>query len=534
MCRSSRLRSKETNLRVSLDEGEYEAYPNEYKIAAKNTDEYNSERIGLVFGISAVLYHSPTQSYSKSAAENKMEGLNISNQVFDLSPLDIIPSHLYITNAFFYENKTPGPRPFMQPSLLKESLYRALQNFPILLGHVRRHRRNAMQIVVDCDNLNLPLYEEQTHPQLHFRHLKDHQFHRDVWPKDANVIDPRASPNGELLQVHIHRLAEESGVVMVVRIAHCAVDAKGYVDFMQSWGWFARNHSHPEGDSWPRLLADRRVMYEYLPPDVQPAAPRSMWHPASWLLGLLSTLVVLFLGLYKRLLGDKTPPDEIESHLFSVPPHTLDRLRYTATCIDPSSRVSDHDIITALFTLAFAHTKHLLTCRTQTVTAIVPCDFRHRIGVPSNFTGSCAIGLYVSIPGSLLQTPLTAESVARAALLSRAVVDTADKVTIQTFIRRALRAIAFVGDKVNVLYATMVSQAFSNQSRLGFYEVDFGAGGPVMVAPMAYSNTVAVICPAPGPGGDGVGVRVFLTLRPEVMRVLLAKGFLDEFTDMIY
>jgi hypothetical protein len=80
----------------------------------------------------------------------------------------------------------------------------------------------------------------------------------------------------------------------------------------------------------------------------------------------------------------------------------------------------------------------------------------------------------------------------------------------------------------------MVSEAFSNQSRLGFYEVDFGAGGPGMVAPMAYSNTVAVICPAPGPGGDGVGVRVFLTLRPGVMRVLLAKGFLDEFTEMVY
>ncbi|GIC94635.1 acyltransferase helD2 [Aspergillus udagawae] len=460
--------------------------------------------------------------------------IDISNHVYDLSPLDIIPSHLYITNVFFYENKSPGPGPFMQSSLLKESLYRALQNFPILLGHVRRHGRNAMQIVVDRDNLNLPLYQEQTHAHLHFRHLKDNGFHRDVWPKDANVVDPRASPNGELIQVHVHRLAEESGVVMVVRIAHCAVDAKGFVDFVQSWGWFTRNHSHPEGESRPRLLTDRRVMYEYLPADVRPAPPRSMWHPASWLLGLLSTLLVLFLGLYKRFLGDKTPPDEIESHLFSVPRHTLDRLRDTATRIDPSSRVSDHDIITALFTLAFAHTKHLLTRRTQTVKAIVPCDFRHRIGVPSNYTGSCAIGLYVSIPGSFLQTPLTAESVARAALLSRAVVATANRATVQTFIRRALRAITFVGDKANVLYAMMVSQAFSNQSRLGFYEVDFGAGGPVMVAPMAYSNTVAVICPAPGPGGDGVGVRVFLTLRPGVMRVLLAKGFLDEFTEMVY
>ncbi|KAI9375155.1 transferase family protein [Aspergillus egyptiacus] len=474
--------------------------------------------------------------------------LNISNHVYDLSPLDIIPSHLFISNVFFYENTSPSPSPgpFMQSALLQASFYHALQNFPILLGHVRRHGRNAMQIVVDRDNVNLPLYQEQTHPHLHFRHLKDHGFHRDMWPKDANVRDPRASAKGELVQVHVHRLAEDSGVVMVVRIAHCAVDAKGFVDFMQSWGWFARNHhSHPEdegegeGKSRPRLLMDRRAMYECLPGDVQPAPSRSSWHPASWLLGLLSTLVVLFLALYQRFLADKTPPDEIDSHLFSVPRHALDRLRETATRIDPSARVSDHDLITALFTLAFAHTKRLLTRRTPSVKAIVPCDFRHRIGVPSNYTGSCAIGLYVSIPGSLLEAPLTAESVARAALLSRAVVDTANaRATIHTFIRRALRAIAFVGDKANVLYAMMVSQAFSNQSRLGFFEVDFGAGGPRMVAPMAYSNTVAVIFPAPGPGpggdGDGVGFRVFLTLRPGVMQVLLAKGFLDEFTEMVY
>jgi hypothetical protein len=34
-------------------------------MAAKNTAEYNSEGTGLVFGISAVLYHSPTRAIAK-------------------------------------------------------------------------------------------------------------------------------------------------------------------------------------------------------------------------------------------------------------------------------------------------------------------------------------------------------------------------------------------------------------------------------------------------------------------------------------
>jgi hypothetical protein len=35
------------------------------KISSKDTAEYNSEGTGLVFGISAVLYHSPTRAIAK-------------------------------------------------------------------------------------------------------------------------------------------------------------------------------------------------------------------------------------------------------------------------------------------------------------------------------------------------------------------------------------------------------------------------------------------------------------------------------------
>lgn len=444
----------------------------------------------------------------------------------------------------------------MPQDALRDSFYDALQKFPILTGHLSRKGLISMQITVDENNLNLPVYGEST-STMRFRDLEENRFHRDVWPEGINIINPRVHSDGsgsspKLIRVYTHRLAENSGFAIVIRISHSVFDAKGCVAFMNCWAQLCHERVDPNiPKRVTEPLIDRDAMYRCLPRDVQPTN-RASWDPRTWLSMFLSLFVLLLLALYERLLSSKqASPDHIESHLFRLPRTVLVNLRNEIARLRPDSpRVSDNDIVTALFTMAFAQSNEQVAAETsanaghvskilkkafgtrkKNISAIVPCDFRHRIGVPENYTGSCAIGLYVTAPRDILLGPMTLESIAKVASISRDTVDRVDRRMVEQFINRALRVINLVGAKANVLYSMMVCQAFSNQSRLGFYDINFGFGTPSLVVPMAYSNTVAVIVPS-DPTSDGVDV--FLTLRPRVMEVLLKKQYLDSFAELVY
>jgi hypothetical protein len=211
--------------------------------------------------------------------------------------------------------------------------------------------------------------------------------------------------------------------------------------------------------------------------------------------------------------------------LFCVPRRTLDEVtKHDGQ--DKKSRLSDNDVVTALFTMAYAQMRQAASNgkMPRKVTAIVPCDFRHRLGVPQNFTGSCAVGLYVTAPLALLLQHITPSSLSEVAAISRRSVDEVDIKVIERFSKRAMLAIQLLGDKARDLYSLMVCQAFSNQSRLPFYDVDFGFGRPLFVSPMAYSKSLAVIVPPPPPSRD---VYVYLTLEVEAMAHMLRnEGFM--------
>ncbi|KAL1917678.1 uncharacterized protein VTP21DRAFT_4071 [Calcarisporiella thermophila] len=482
----------------------------------------------------------------------------VTSKAYPLSPLDIIPNHLYITNVYFIENTLSDGDAFMPSDVLRESFYGALQQYPILAGYLRRKSWSKMEIEVDKDDLNMPEYVESA-SDVHFKSLRDHQFHRDAWPRGVNIVDPRAIPDSsgspKLLRAHVYRLAENSGVVIVVRASHSVFDAKGYVSFINAWAQLCRESLDPNLPRTPvKPLIDRSVLYEQLPADVRPTSSPAT-SARAWLTPILSIFVRLALNLYVMVAPKQAAPDFIESHLFRISGDSLRRLRDKISALEPNSpHVSNNDIITALFTMAFAqsteqlavqasanagffskavkYSKDLMGSGEKGISAIVPCDFRHRIGVPENYTGSCAMGLYVTAPKELLLKPITPESLAKVAVISRNTIDQVDKKRIEQFISRALKVINLVGHKANVLYSMLVCQAFSNQSRLRFYDADFGHGQPAKVVPMAYSNTVAVVFPPAPPSSDDV--EVFLTLRPNVMANLLKKQDLQSFATIVY
>ena len=447
---------------------------------------------------------------------------------YDLSPLDIIPSHLYLTNVFFFENDTPdSENPFMPHEALVSSLYDSLQSFPILAGRLQRGVTTT-KMVVDADNPNLPSWETHDVPDVHFKQVKTRGFHRDTWPECIDITDPLvhaedgggASP--KLLRVRVCRFAGNSGVAVVVRLAHCVFDAKGCTFFLNHWATCCRNRLEPqrsEATATPSPpMLDRSAMYACLSPSVRPK-------PLGWLLLPLSLVLTTLVRVVMFLVGKKTSTGTSRALLFCVPRRTLDEVTKHDGQVR-KSRLSDNDVVTALFTMAYAQMCQAASNgkMPRNVTAIVPCDFRHRLGVPQNFTGSCAVGLYVTAPLSLLLQQITPSSLSEVAAISRRSVNEVDIKVIERFARRAMLVIQLLGDKARDLYSLMVCQAFSNQSRLPFYDVDFGFGRPLFVSPMAYSKSLAVIVPPPPPSRD---VYVYLTLEVEGMaHILRNEGFM--------
>ncbi|KAG9249491.1 transferase family protein [Emericellopsis atlantica] len=435
---------------------------------------------------------------------------------FELSPLDIIPSHLYLTKVFFYKGN------LMSNDTLLASLYDSLQSFPILVAKLQRHGSTSMRLIVDRDAPNLPSWEEHEDLNVHFEELERKRFHRDQWPDCINITDPLLyAGNGgdvpKLLRVRLYRYRDSSGSALVVRVAHCVFDAKGFAFFMNHWATSHRNRLSSGAHESPfRPDLDRAVMYKHVPPDVRP-------QPLGRIMTWVSYVLTALLGIVTWFVAKKTSTGPSVSHLFRVPRESLDRVSSTH---QGKLALSDNDIITALFLMSYAQLGRFSGWRLpKDITAIVPCDFRHRLGVPESFTGSCAVGIYVEAPLNLLLQPITPSSLSAVAAISREAVSKVDVHVITSLAKKATKAMQVLGDKARLLYSLMVCQAFSNQSRLPFYEIDFGAGGPLFVAPMAYSKSLAVIVPSP-PGSEDV--YVYLTLEErEMNRILQNEGFMS-------
>jgi helvolic acid biosynthesis cytochrome C16-acyltransferase len=453
----------------------------------------------------------------------------LKSQTYELSPLDIVPSHLYLTNAFFIANNhgEDDITSFLSSEVLKESFYDALGKFPILAGRLERSGLNRMSIVVDQDDPNLPHWEESQTDQT-FNDLRQNKFDRDFWPQGMEVTDPLVHGDvikpPRLARVHVWRFAENTGVAIVIRLAHSVFDAKGCTFFINHWAGCCRRRLDPQADvSLASPVLDRTVMYSCLPPSVQ-VEPRSRV-----LLWPISAILTAILALVGWFIGKRTTTGTSESHLFRISRGTLDQLRK----VEDGAKISDNDVIVAVFTMLYAQLRQVNARKLpKEIKAIVPCDFRHRLGVAESFTGSCAVGLYVAFPSTLLLQPMSSSMAIRsAAATSRKTIDGTGPLAIENLVKRAMMAIRMVGDRARILYSLMVCQAFSNQSRLPFYEVDFGNGNLEFVVPMAYSKSLSVVFPSPPQSSD---VYVYLTLEVKDMEAaLMNKDFLD-IVDVVY
>ncbi|KAJ1962935.1 hypothetical protein GGI12_002345, partial [Dipsacomyces acuminosporus] len=278
---------------------------------------------------------------------------NVESQVFELSCLDMVLAMCNIPLVFIYGNEA-GDEEFMPAESLSRSFYKTLQQFPILAGHVRDERGGRARIVVDKDNLNMPVYREST-SDVCYAELKAANFSWDKWPRglalNEATIDVQSMDQIKLLTAHVVRLKANSGLALFLSIPHYAVDGYGYYAFLNRWAEICndmRNGVDKQLSSYKAFRFDRKAIDQAIPEERTPLddTTKKIYTNYSLMVKLLKLMPQLSLI---RLIGMSPMYGGLESHMFHISQASLDELRSSVRGFVPNDmRISNNDLITAV------------------------------------------------------------------------------------------------------------------------------------------------------------------------------------------
>lgn len=148
----------------------------------------------------------------------------------------IIP--LNVPFIFIYENKEDS-KVFMSSDILRKAFSLTMDRFPVLYGRVKSKGLGNISIVVGKDNLNMLDYRESS-SDAYFSHLKKHNFGWRSWPDGVDITGTitrfdKKSGEIKLVNVHVVRLSENSGVMIYFSIPHYVLDVVSYMEVMKHW-----------------------------------------------------------------------------------------------------------------------------------------------------------------------------------------------------------------------------------------------------------------------------------------------------------
>ncbi|RYP38043.1 hypothetical protein DL767_002692 [Monosporascus sp. MG133] len=469
-----------------------------------------------------------------------------------LSALENHGSYTNIPYAFFYENVDRSPD-FMPTPLLKESLARALQAFPVLTGVVRLPARGKLHIEIDPQHLNTPRFKESFDEKIAFQDVRDAGFAWSAWPANLVTVGGGfAAPDPEtgdivLLHVHVVRLKQNTGVALFTNIPHYAVDGYGYFAFLNHWAStmramkLSKSQPPPEGD----FCHDRSCIYKYLPKEKTPidALSQSIYTTSNM---FCDTLALLSPPLLGRLLTKLGSLSSGKGHLFHVSQGTLEKLRSEVKSHLPAGTViSANDVLCAMIMRAYCQSQPLPEPKAGWFSAApapeshftvrMPCDVRPRLGMTEKFTGNVILPIFIRQPMDEVLQPTTPETLARSALHVREATNSISPSLVagfyDTFSQHPtchMRPLSFAASH------TKTSMITTSHTRFELYDVDFGSGRPkfACLTPLfAGSYTMAAFLPPP-PGVDGA--YVLLTSNVEAMGNIVQNEFWKENTELLW
>ncbi|ORX65843.1 hypothetical protein DL89DRAFT_270564 [Linderina pennispora] len=426
----------------------------------------------------------------------------------------------------------------MPNSVLKESFYRTLRQFPILAGHIHSRRKGIHEIVVDKYDLNMPEYLESSDESLHFNKLRDANFNFNIWPASLETAGGLCKVHHDgrikLLNAHIVRLQQNSGLIIFISIAHCIVDSAASLYFIARWAEETR-----------ALLggtpSTTRIIPQNLPVERSPieSSMRDIYEMKTLFGNFLASLSP---KVRARLIYAGASTKNLRTSAFVISRPILENLHDAiAEFVHDGMRISDNDIVTALrlMTSRLRRLINKVLGKQQKHQVLlqqcigIACDIRHRIGIDqTKYVGNGTfVQLMFSDPADVEPTISPRSLAWNATRVRRSVASVMPPYVSEYFDMVNSRPRCFTRRLVYISRnrgAGMVS----NMSRQDHYLIDFGGGTPSFAAtiPIIGANNVYIFrCPPPSRD-----LLVYLCADSSVMEKVRQNEFLNSVVEHLF
>ncbi|KAI9503057.1 hypothetical protein GGI25_003503 [Coemansia spiralis] len=461
---------------------------------------------------------------------------SIKSQQIPLCVLDTQGSFSNIPFVFFYEN-TDSSADFMSSGILRDSFFRTMQQFPIFAGRIKGEGRGRISIVIDKDNVNMPDYVEST-GDVHIDELKEAKFSWRAWPAVVATAGPMTSANkdGEikLINVHVVRLKENSGVLIYISVPHYVLDGEGHMEVIRRWCSIYQLIASRQAelvDELPAYTFDRSIVLQELPKERAPLDDTTHYTFTKFRL-----LAELFAWISPKLRGyilsKIVEKQKAESHLFHISQSSFESLRALVSQHLPDNKdVTINHLLLALVTKTLAQAQAAASNKnsgnrsTEDVLPVaVIFETRKQLLLESNsYIGNALMPKIALKPLVELESPTTAESLATTVYGYKELVNNIDAPLVASFIDAVWQIPSCFTRPIVRFARSKTAASFVYDIMPNMYEADFGYGRPVWVSPIEPFRANATLLLTGRNPNDGVDV--FLTAYPEVMKEILANKF---------
>ncbi|KAJ2742738.1 hypothetical protein GGI20_004274 [Coemansia sp. BCRC 34301] len=471
---------------------------------------------------------------------------SIKSQTIPLSVLDTQGSFSNIPFVFFYENKA-GSNDFMSAEALSDSFYQTMQNFPIFAGRLRGTGRGNTSIVIDMNNPNMPDYTESS-CSVHFDTLKEGGFSWRVWPAGVATAGPMtmAGASGEikLINVHVVRMQDNSGVAIYFSIPHYILDGVAHMEVMKYWcqvHQLLQNGQSERLAGMPVYSVDRAMVQECLPKERKPVD--ALTHKTFTGFSIVAELLAwLSPKLRGRLLSMVVGRQKAEAHLFHISKAALESLRTTiGALLQDAGTISDSELILSVAAKTLAQSQALATGTGAssakkdgaTLPVAIIFEVREQLSMTfKNYAGNILLPIITETPLKMLETPTTPESLATMISNFSETVNSVDPGLVASHIEMVTPRPSCFTRPIARFVSSKTATSFVYDLMPDMYEADFGNGRPSWVSPIEPFRANAVLLLTSQDNTDGLDV--FMTAYPSVMKEILQNEFWCDFAKLIY
>ncbi|KAJ1750088.1 hypothetical protein LPJ79_003187 [Coemansia sp. RSA 1821] len=480
---------------------------------------------------------------------------HIRSQQFVINAWDLTAAFTNIPYMFFFKNSDKCTD-FMPSDRLRTSFIRAVQEFPILVGNVTVDRSGRGMVNVDAANLNMPEYLE-SYSQMNFNDIERNRFSWSSLADKVHTVDSTPAPGStgviKLVNVHIVRLIDNSGIIVFLSIPHYVVDGVGYCAFVNRWAEICRSMGGNTNGAVTRSYSfDRSIVDRCMPPEKLPlnTRMRKIYNSPSYLGHLIALPSPELRG---SLLAHTIRLMDPVSHVFHISSASLAKLRaHIQTQAPATQRISDNDILTTLishvvcsgiedaanrsqgyFNAATQHIASTLMGATNDFLTMVVLDIRSRFKNLAHYVGNCVTCIPVVSPISELSNKqMSAHDLAKVCANVRTEVNATNPRALSKLHSLLSQTPASYAHVMANMLKTPKSVVISNQSRFALYSNDFGNGIPTWVGtiPIFYAN-FASICPV-HPNSDGYNI--YITVKKSTMDEILQNPQWNEYVSVVY